>query len=388
MLTAYFSDLVPCNICIQLHNDLMDRRQNETARVVIENLKDRYDDSIPEQISTELIKQVHVEMKRREKVRAQKVTPTTTSSEESAGQLIAQQTFAGVVSRRSFIHRIALARKALTIPIGTSRSGDSEQSSENLLTSGSNGEAGKFRNESAVEESGKGACETESVRRPVNATMLESIPSVAASRDSLPTKQLCRSSDCVDSPASDSLVRKGASADPRVNSSKSGGLVNSVSRSQSRVAEARAIVAEMRLENIIGTRSPQEVVCYCIIDKAWLEKWRKFVQAGSFEDIEFPLPPPGPISNHRLLRKDCVLRKEHARFLRKQGLDSSPSYSFPTGTVKNDDVMQELHHDVQYVAVSPGVWAVLLSIYGGGPAIFREDIDIYSPAIEMDCLTD
>ncbi|KAK2958637.1 putative NLR Family CARD Domain Containing protein [Blattamonas nauphoetae] len=81
---------------------------------------------------------------------------------------------------------------------------------------------------------------------------------------------------------------------------------------------------------------------WCIIDEHWLTKWRHFVHPGS------TTPPPGPITNHRLVNP-----------------------------VTNDPYpgMVDLY---DYRGVSPLVWRMFAEIYGGGPEIPRPTLNLYS----------
>jgi hypothetical protein len=360
-MTCYclFSNLEPCKECIQLHNDLMDRRQKESLQIVIENLKDGYDATLPEQNQEELMREVLAEMKRRERARALRATVAVGPHAENP---VRQS------SRRTLLNRMTSLRKSFATSVSASPSEESVDGpgavQRGAADTMSEGSAGGSENDSSSRRT----------RRPMF-------------RESRMQKQLSESSDSGDGqreggPAQVAL-KKAVSESLDKAKSASCSLVNTLNDSKSKTAIARESIADMCLENILGPGVAQEGAFCCILDKAWLDKWKKFVQAGSFEDIEFPLPAPGPISNHRLLRKECELRKQHARFLRRHGLDSGAVFTYPAGVVKNDDIMPELHHDAQYVVVSPGVWSALLAIYGGGPAIFREDVDIYSSEIEQ-----
>jgi len=66
-------------------------------------------------------------------------------------------------------------------------------------------------------------------------------------------------------------------------------------------------------------------------------------------DIEFPFPSPGPINNFDVL----VPGSSH-------------------------EIKPNLVLDQDYSVISPGAWHVLHDIYGGGPVLQREDVNIYS----------
>ncbi|KAL0240885.1 hypothetical protein GEMRC1_006121 [Eukaryota sp. GEM-RC1] len=80
---------------------------------------------------------------------------------------------------------------------------------------------------------------------------------------------------------------------------------------------------------------------WLLIDEHWLSKWRAFVARDSKEN------PPGPISNDRLIDEGGVP---------KEG-------------------MRKLY---DYRGVSRQVYGLFESIYGGGPPIIRQTIDLYA----------
>ncbi|KAL0223031.1 hypothetical protein P9112_002421 [Eukaryota sp. TZLM1-RC] len=78
-----------------------------------------------------------------------------------------------------------------------------------------------------------------------------------------------------------------------------------------------------------------------LIDETWLSKWRSFVARDSRD------PPPGPISNDRLVDEEGMPR---------EGL-------------------RKLY---DYRGVSPQVYRLFSDLYGGGPEIVRSVIDLYA----------
>jgi hypothetical protein len=121
------------------------------------------------------------------------------------------------------------------------------------------------------------------------------------------------------------------------------------------------------MDQILRTR-PLEEVCYCcIVSTLWFQSWRCFTKAGDFDDCEYPVLPPGPISNESLL-----------------SLSAGRGYVSYSMTVLNIHVKSDLRLDVDYVVVSPGVWRYLRSLYGGGPPIFRSEPNLYSDEFNSD----
>ncbi|GKT25964.1 hypothetical protein ADUPG1_013199 [Aduncisulcus paluster] len=82
-----------------------------------------------------------------------------------------------------------------------------------------------------------------------------------------------------------------------------------------------------------------------IIDEHWLDEWRTFVASDSQS------APPGPISNEHLVEKDGTPKKNKRKLY-------------------------------DYRGVSGQVWRLFARIYGGGPAIVRPVIDLYSPPLD------
>jgi len=101
-----------------------------------------------------------------------------------------------------------------------------------------------------------------------------------------------------------------------------------------RAAEKEAINARDR-----STLLPGEY--WCLIDTHWVEKWKEFILSESSDT------PPGPISNTRLI-------------------DSATGNPRP-----------HLSRGADYRGVILAIWDYFHSIYGGGPLIARQTLDIY-----------
>jgi hypothetical protein len=126
---------------------------------------------------------------------------------------------------------------------------------------------------------------------------------------------------------------------------------------------------------ILAIRPLAEISYCCVVHQGWFMSWKRFIQSGLFEDIEYPMATPGPITNHLLLRKPS-----------KTMAVTTPPFTVDTGRgednseiVLNHQLRRELHLNQDYLIISPNVWKTLFRIYGGGPPIFREETNIYSP---------
>eukprot|EP00658_Telonema_sp_P-2_P049103 TRINITY_DN37337_c0_g1_i1.p1 TRINITY_DN37337_c0_g1~~TRINITY_DN37337_c0_g1_i1.p1 ORF type:complete len:224 (-),score=34.44 TRINITY_DN37337_c0_g1_i1:303-974(-) len=97
---------------------------------------------------------------------------------------------------------------------------------------------------------------------------------------------------------------------------------------------------------VASSRQGSETVWY-LVDASWLRAWRTFVNSSAADNS----PPPGPISNHRLI---CSKTSQPVKGLK----------------VKS-----------HYRGLSQAAWRVLMKAYGGGPAIVRPNLNLYSKSI-------
>jgi hypothetical protein len=82
-------------------------------------------------------------------------------------------------------------------------------------------------------------------------------------------------------------------------------------------------------------------------------RWAKYLNKS--ENLDIGILPPGQISNQTDLFKQVIVDDKCQLKLRR-----------------------ELRVNMHYRAVNPNVWFVLHRNYGGGPAVTREALDIYS----------
>ena len=112
-----------------------------------------------------------------------------------------------------------------------------------------------------------------------------------------------------------------------------------------------------------------------MISSNWLNQWKSFVsnkissslkaenKADNIRKSENPkigILPPGPISNDELFVK--LVEGKEVQSVIKEGL--------------------ELNKD--YRGVNREVWQIFHRMYGGGPIIVRDDLDIYSNDLSRD----
>ena len=107
-------------------------------------------------------------------------------------------------------------------------------------------------------------------------------------------------------------------------------------------AEEKATVS--RLDQIPDPNDPSTV--WYLIHSAWIAQWRQHVKPFS------TIPPPGPISNHELVR-----------------------YTSPTEFTPRPGLRRVDH----YRGINAQLWNFFVGKYGGGPPIIRKNkIDLYS----------
>ncbi|CAM9729376.1 unnamed protein product [Discosporangium mesarthrocarpum] len=88
--------------------------------------------------------------------------------------------------------------------------------------------------------------------------------------------------------------------------------------------------------------SEGDVGPWYLVAATWLSRWQAYVLAGADEDLDFPTPPPGPITNGDLVDAEGV-------------------------PVENKEGV------THYRGAAKGVWEFLLATYGGGPPLRRVD---------------
>ena len=341
--------MAPCKDCIELHVDLVDRRTEELVKVVIEVIRDGYEDVLPEQTQADLMKEVKSEMRRRQRIKARATAAVTKSGKGM--QTANSSRGANFFRRISSIKKIA---KSLSKASGT----------KNVTSTDSNDEKPSFLK---GEESSRSS--------------LRSSPEIVPNSLDESGDVIAMEADGKNSTEGKGVLRVNKSFKAKKIDITKAHSLSAISGMKQELAEpsdqADSKIEDLTLQKVIPMRPPDDVGFCCIVDKSWIDKWKRFVQAGGFEDAEFPISPPGPISNHRLLRNNSPQRRERARYIRSHGVEAMKTFSYSSRVDANLHVLPDLQNDTDYVVISPGVWNVLLSIYGGGPPLFRTDIGLY-----------
>lgn len=104
---------------------------------------------------------------------------------------------------------------------------------------------------------------------------------------------------------------------------------------------------EFELVTKYDTKDTGDGVAWYLIDATWVENWKRYVRADHVTDIR-DMCAPGPITNHRLLKKDSPEPRPNLR-------------------LRSD-----------YIGVNARVWWLFLHMHGGGPPLIREELDMYS----------
>ncbi len=104
-----------------------------------------------------------------------------------------------------------------------------------------------------------------------------------------------------------------------------------------------------------------------MVSAEWLSQWKSFIsnkvkqgQADTIRMSENPavgVLPPGPISNHTL---------------------------FASIKESSSELKSDLQLNTDYRGVNREVWQIFQSLYGGGPTIVRESLDIYSKDLSLE----
>ncbi|CAE7701507.1 unnamed protein product, partial [Symbiodinium microadriaticum] len=364
-------DMVPCKECISQHDNLVSKRRQELALTIIETIKDGHEGDLPENITQEISRDVEHEMKRLERVkaRADLARARATGSPNSVRCPQRSGDVANTSTQPSLFRRFSLTFMRVSGSASNSIRGLLSNDQADECTTISRKENGSDMEETSVGVEGPfdrlNTAETGQLGQPQHA---DTDGQHGDSPDSVPADVPLKTAATA---ACHSISSKSESPSLRISSS--------VQKDQKAGKVRSDVVAAMNLKDIIPPRPVAEVGYCCIVERRWFEQWKHYVQAGKFEDIEFPVVAPGPISNYRLLCMDSPHRRERTRYLRQHGLDSEKDFVYTPGRhVSELHVLADLNEGRDYVAISPGAWSALFSIYGGGPAILREDISIYS----------
>ena len=139
----------------------------------------------------------------------------------------------------------------------------------------------------------------------------------------------------------------------------------------------KQLILDKDLQNEEDSEDNGEKKMWFMISGDWLFQWKCFIsnkvsnspnitleqknKVIFSENKDIGVLPPGPIYNDYFFTR---LNKEEA----KEELKSEPELMIKPG----------LELNVDYRGVNFEVWNLLQKIYGGGPLIVREELDIYS----------
>lgn len=364
LIDISYRAMTPCVLCTNEFEKLQQKRSDELERVMIEHLQDGYEEPLAENLHDEVLKETIAEAKRQNKSVLQQKRKTTIHNSRLRR--------VNLLTRAHFAFASSWMKKEPSSPSSVqslSQSVQNEIPAEEVETPIGNLETPKTFNELTFHPKLQSDYSSDSdFSGSINSTSRRSTSALLAAK----------------------LMRK-ISASP----SKSGIIFKSYSP----------------YDPILAIRPLSEIPYCCILHSGWFHSWKRYIQSGLFEDIEYPVLHPGPITNHLLLKKSfrrgSILENKikssnipplqrdssYARLNMKGNHLSSTSNTSTSAsasmesntiiissgiTILNDYLKKDLnlHHD--YIVVSPNVWKVLHGIYGGGPPIFREDINIYS----------
>jgi len=106
--------------------------------------------------------------------------------------------------------------------------------------------------------------------------------------------------------------------------------------------------AEFDLVSKYDTKDTGDGRYWYLVDALWVNKWKRYVRAEHANDIR-EICAPGPITNQKLFDKDNPSKPRNNLRLR-----------------------------IDYIGVNARVWWLFMHVHGGGPALCREELDIYS----------
>lgn len=112
--------------------------------------------------------------------------------------------------------------------------------------------------------------------------------------------------------------------------------------------------AEFDLVQKYDSKDPADGKYWYIVDALWVNSWKRYIRAEHVTDIR-DMCAPGKITNERLFEPKTP-----------------------------EKLRDNLKVRVDYIGVNARVWWLFMHVHGGGPAIVREDLDIYSGAAAPD----
>lgn len=396
--------MTPCVLCTNEYEKLMEKRTYELERVLIEHIRDGYEDPLPDTIHDEILKETIAETRRQKKIH-QKNRKVKNNN----------------MLNDSRLHRVKLITKTNLVFTQEWRKNQQqmiEQNNQEQQGFNQSNNSNNMSNNSLNEEDYQ--IKSQQIDNLLLKPKIQSINEKDAhvlpsfSTDDNTTNILMNNGQ---NNGDNQNHNHNHQNNQNNNNSNVPFLISKKTPSSSallltsKIARRFSSISSKSKSNlrlfastdpILSIRPLENISYCCIIHLKWFENWKRYVQSGHFEDIEYPVLEPGPITNYMLLKNASKYHslfkksteKLHISKFKKSNEDES-SISSPQSNLKspiifdeslfsstyqitNNLLKRDLHYNYDYVVVSPNVWKVLHEIYGGGPPIYREDINVYS----------
>lgn len=142
--------------------------------------------------------------------------------------------------------------------------------------------------------------------------------------------------------------------------------------------EARRDAERERITAIEAANRGVAVSKWYIVSEVWLKRWRSFIEnSGSSDGTGRGVLPPGPIDNTPLLKPLTIVSTENPMISGGSGAGSVIAVGRGPKRYDTTKPLPNLKPIKHYRGLSEGVWKEFSAIYGGGPEIIRDTVDIY-----------
>jgi hypothetical protein len=431
--------MTPCALCSNDYEKLLQKRSDELERVMIEHVRDGYEEPLPDNLHSALMEETYAEAKRQNKILQLQLQHQKRKNFSTNPRLQRAKLFTKAHYALSSVLRKIQPSASGSAKIGVAAAGevDLEEEEDQPQPLQSQAPSLPHTQQQSQPQSPRLRFQQQQQQQPLQRSEDDEVNPTQGS-SSFKLKPKFQRELSLDSTASASTP---ASASGSAMELKS---FSSFSKRQHSLAKVVRKISSFSPNNsrvpftkfypnapILSIRPLSEISYCCIIHAAWFMNWKRYIQSGLFEDIEYPILEPGPISNYLLLKHSSryskyyqAMRKMKAQATAEtaaagigagartvvgagvidalrvgqfpqpnisasatdSGLTVSPTAHSPgaplpkglPSVVMNHLLKPELHLHSDYLVVSPNVWKLLHEIYGGGPAIYREETSIYS----------